>query len=709
MERTWVQAMVWWHLYPLGFVEAGTTAEATRADSEAAAHRLGRIETWLDYAADLGVTGLTLGPIFASESHGYDTVDHYRIDARLGDESDFAHLVAAAHDRGLRILLDGVFNHVGRTFPTFQRAIAQGPDTPEAHWFRPLDHGEPPSYATFEGHEGLVALNHDEPAVADYVADVMEHWLERGADGWRLDAAYAVPTEFWTTVLPRVRQRYPEAYIVGEVIHGDYPAFVASSGVDAVTQYELWKAVWSSINDRNLFELAWTLGRHNEFLDTFVPQTFVGNHDVTRLTSQLVDLRHLPHALVVLLTVGGTPSIYYGDEQGFEGTKEDRVGGDDAIRPGFPLDGPEALAGSGWPVYRLHQELIALRRQHPWLHRGRVEQLHLTNTAFVYAVGAAGQRLVVALNLGDVELVRVIAGVGGVLASGAEVLAEDGVLGPGVIRLLVPAHGWVVLGGLAEGGAVGWPQRGPRRGGIPEAVAPSWQAGHVDLVDAETMARQLIAEHLDTRWTFKWDNAKTRLGACHHRNRTITLSKHFAALNGEGETRDTVLHEIAHALTPGAAHGPAWKKTAARIGARPTARADGGSLAKPDPTWVAECPRCAATLWRYRRSKTPVACARCCNRHNGGRFDPRFVLSWARPHQVGDGPGPLAAAEASLGGEASPTGEVSPAGEPLDPAPAGEPSPGLAPRPGTRPRTFEATHRGTGPATQLDLFADLGV
>jgi predicted SprT family Zn-dependent metalloprotease len=250
---------------------------------------------------------------------------------------------------------------------------------------------------------------------------------------------------------------------------------------------------------------------------------------------------------------------------------------------------------------------------------------------------------------------------------------------------------------------------------IHGTVAPPWQAGDVDLVDAETMAQRLITEHLDARWTFGWDNAKTRLGACHHRNHTITLSKHFTALNNEDETRDTVLHEIAHALTPGANHGPAWRAAAVRIGARPLARADGRSLVKPTPTWVAECPRCAATLWRYRRATTPVACARCCNRHNGGRFDRRFVLTWAR-HQGQPAAVPLVDEPSPPAAEASPA--QAPAGvEPAGPGPAGVGSagPGPAgsapdvPATATRPRTFERARPPIGPATQLDLFADVAI
>jgi cyclomaltodextrinase len=226
----------------------------------------------------------------------------------------------------------------------------------------------------------------------------MGHWLERGADGWRLDAAYAVPPGFWADVLPRVRRAHPGAYLVGEVIHGDYGAFVRETGMHAVTQYELWKAIWSSLNDRNLFELAWALDRHNGYLDDFAPLTFVGNHDVTRIASRLDDERHLAHALVVLCTVGGTPSIYYGDEHAFRGVKEERAGGDDAVRPAFPA-GPEDLAPHGLPAFRLHQELIGLRRRHPWLHRARTEVVELANERMVYRSSSEGNRLTVTLDL----------------------------------------------------------------------------------------------------------------------------------------------------------------------------------------------------------------------------------------------------------------------------------------------------------------------
>jgi cyclomaltodextrinase len=158
-----------------------------------------------------------------------------------------------------------------------------------------------------------------------------------------------------------------------------------ATGVDAVTQYQLWKAIWSALNDRNFFELAWALQRHNSLLENFVPQTFVGNHDVTRIASQLADDRHLPHALVIFLTCGGTPSIYAGDEQAFRGIKEHRAGGDDAIRPAFPAT-PADLAPFGWQIYRLHQRLIGLRRRHPWLHRAQSRVVELEHSLHLRGV-----------------------------------------------------------------------------------------------------------------------------------------------------------------------------------------------------------------------------------------------------------------------------------------------------------------------------------
>ncbi|PXX11171.1 alpha-amylase family protein [Mycolicibacterium moriokaense] len=420
-EPAWVEHAIWWQVYPLGFVGAYPADPPPTARE----HRLNRIVDWLDHAVELGASGVALGPVFASRTHGYDTIDHYRIDPRLGDDADFDHLIAEAHRRGLRVLLDGVFNHVGTDFA-------------QTAWFRKRGN----SFDTFEGHGELIALDHDNPDVIAYIVDVMTHWLERGADGWRLDAAYAVPDRLWAQVLPRVRQAHPDAWFVGEVIHGDYSERVRASGFDSVTQYELWKAIWSSLNDGNFHELDWALVRHNEFLDDFVPLTFVGNHDVTRIASQLDNTRHLEHALVILLTTGGTPSVYAGDESGYRGVKEERFGGDDAVRPEFtaPLMGVDEY---GHDVYRLHQYLIGLRRRHPWLHTARTSPLRLTNTQYVYTTRNGSDALLVALNIDDEPLSLSLPELG---FGAGQIVAGSGAPPESIVDAAeIAPHGWVII------------------------------------------------------------------------------------------------------------------------------------------------------------------------------------------------------------------------------------------------------------------------
>ena len=387
----WVDHLIGWHVYPLGFVGA-----STRLESQEVSHRLAHLGAWLDHAVALGCSSLALGPVFSSASHGYDTLDYFTIDPRLGDDDDFDHLLQAAHARGLSVLLDGVFNHVSRRNRIVQDAQSAGPDSDAGRMVRwcagRLD--------VFEGHSDLVALNHDNPAVREHVTRIMNYWCGRGVDGWRLDAAYSVNPEFWAAVLPSVREKYPDVWIFGEVIHGDYASIVRASGMDSVTQYELWKGIWSSIESRNFFELDHALGRHNEFSDVFTPVTFVGNHDVTRIASR-VGQDGAVLATAILATIGGIPLIYYGDELAYRGVKEERFGGDDDIRPVFPAS-PADLSNLGADTLRAHQSLLGLRRRHPWLVDARTESLDLTNERYVYRTGVPGvEPLIVELDVRD--------------------------------------------------------------------------------------------------------------------------------------------------------------------------------------------------------------------------------------------------------------------------------------------------------------------
>lgn len=387
----WVDHLIGWHVYPLGFVGA-----PARLESQEVSHRLAHLGAWLDHAVALGCSSLALGPVFSSASHGYDTLDYFTIDPRLGDDDDFDHLLQAAHARGLSVLLDGVFNHVSRRNRIVQDAQSAGPDSDAGRMVRwcagRLD--------VFEGHSDLVALNHDNPAVREHVTRIMNYWCGRGVDGWRLDAAYSVNPEFWAAVLPSVREKYPDVWIFGEVIHGDYASIVRASGMDSVTQYELWKGIWSSIESRNFFELDHALGRHNEFSDVFTPVTFVGNHDVTRIASR-VGQDGAVLATAILATIGGIPLIYYGDELAYRGVKEERFGGDDDIRPVFPAS-PADLSNLGADTLRAHQSLLGLRRRHPWLVDARTESLDLTNERYVYRTGVPGvEPLIVELDVRD--------------------------------------------------------------------------------------------------------------------------------------------------------------------------------------------------------------------------------------------------------------------------------------------------------------------
>ncbi|MCR2785932.1 MULTISPECIES: alpha-amylase family glycosyl hydrolase [unclassified Microbacterium] len=437
IDPLWVRHAMWWHVYPLGFVGAPQTLPPAE---QPVIHRIDRIEAWLDHVQQLGLNGLQLGPVFASSTHGYDTVDYFRIDPRLGDENDLVRLIGHARDRGIRVLLDGVFNHVGREHPLFRALQEQGPDADSADLFRVnwdgWHEGDTVDADVFEGHEQLVALRHDSPRVVDLVVDVMTYWLDRGIDGWRLDAAYAVPPSFWAAVLPRVRERHPDAWFTGEVIHGDQAAIVRESTINSLTQYELWQGIWHSIADRNLHELAHAVRRHTALLTTMVPSTFVGNHDVTRVATAVGDA-FVPHALAVLFTVAGTPAIYAGDEYGYHAVKEERFGGDDAIRPEFPASPPAVETLDPWAADTLHltEAMIALRRQRPWLHEAATDVVEVDNGSIVLRTATPDGSVVCALNLAATPVT--------VSAAGARtVLIGQGDLGDSTLTL--PPQGWVI-------------------------------------------------------------------------------------------------------------------------------------------------------------------------------------------------------------------------------------------------------------------------
>lgn len=431
----WPRHVIFWGVFPLGF----TGAEDVLDDPQRKpAHRLPRLLGWLDHLVELGCNGLLLNPLFTSMSHGYDTLDYFRIDPRLGDLDDFDALVAACRERGIRVVLDGVFNHVGRDYLGLAEVREQGAEAPAAQLFRLESGGDQTTVDVFEGEQQLVVLNHQAEAVKQLVRDVMTYWLERGIDGWRLDAAYAVPPEFWTAVIPSVRERFPESWFLGEMIHGDYVEYAQTAGLDSITQYELWKAVWSSIQNVNFFELEHALGRHAEFCQGFVPFTFLDNHDTTRVTSQISDQRHWGHAIVLLMFLPGIPCLYYGDELGLPGVKEERLGGDDAIRPEMP-DSADLVTGTDAAVLELYRRLIAFRRRTSWLVDAQIATGDLANTSIRITAtprpdgpDADHDPLSLMLNLADEPIG---------LPDGAEIVQASHPEEP----RQVAAHGWAIV------------------------------------------------------------------------------------------------------------------------------------------------------------------------------------------------------------------------------------------------------------------------
>ena len=370
---------IWYHVYPLGAL--GAPVHTGGGD---VVHRLRGLEPWLDHAVGLGCSGLLLGPIFESVSHGYDTLDHFAIDPRLGDDADFDRLVEQCRERGLALMLDGVFNHVST-----QHGLV-GEDSPM------LRRSNGYLY-TWEGHDNLVELDHAREDVVAWVTGIMLHWLRRGVSGWRLDVAYAVPSAFWREVIGRVRHEFPDALFLGEVIHGDYAALAEAGSLDSVTAYELWKATWSAIKDANFWELAHALERHEAFSEHHVLNTFVGNHDVDRIAS-LVGPDGAALAASVLFTVPGMPSVYYGDEQGFTGERGTGEHADDAVRPPLPASPEDLLPDGAW-LHQVYTDLIGFRRRHAWLSRAHVLVTGKANEWIEYSCTRDGQRVDVRLDL----------------------------------------------------------------------------------------------------------------------------------------------------------------------------------------------------------------------------------------------------------------------------------------------------------------------
>lgn len=344
----WAYESIFYQIFPLGLCGAPQENDGIFEP------RIKRIIDWADYLHDLGIGSVLLNPVFESSTHGYDTLDLRRIDCRLGSEDDFALVVDELHNRGIRVVLDAVFNHVGREFWAFKDLKEHGWDSRYRDWFITNFDGDSPYgdgfwYEGWEGHFELVKLNLTNPEVVEYLLDCVRFWRERfGIDGLRLDVAYSLDRGF----IGRLRvladelgaQGGPgrEFVLIGETLHGDYSQLVGDGMLHSCTNYECYKGLYSSFNSHNMFEIAhslhrqfggdpWCIYRGMHLL------SFADNHDVTRLASILADPGHIPCAYGVLFGMPGIPCLYYGSEWGIEGVKG--AGSDWSLRPA--LEQPE--------------------------------------------------------------------------------------------------------------------------------------------------------------------------------------------------------------------------------------------------------------------------------------------------------------------------------------------------------------------------------
>ncbi len=401
MTTNWTKDAIFYHIYPLGLVDA---PHRNNFDAPVV-HRLDQLLPWLDHIVSLGANAIYLGPVFESTSHGYDTMDYYQIDRRLGDIDTVARFAQEIHESGLRLVLDGVFNHVGRDFWAFKDLQAHGENSAYRDWFHNLQFdgqspmGDPFTYEGWHGHYSLVKLNLAYPDVRAHLFDAVGMWMEKfGIDGLRLDAADSIDFDFLRALRDFTRNRRSDFWLMGEVVHGDYRQWANPETLDSVTNYEAYKGLYSSLNDGNYFEIAHTLQRQSgegglyQGIDLY---NFVDNHDVNRVSSRLKNKAHLFPIYFLLFTMPGIPSIYYGSEWGIEGVKEEHS--DLPLRPALDI---EAMRDKN-EFPELSQDirrLAQIRNNTHGLKYGKYRQVFVAERQFAFERSSDEEKLMVVIN-----------------------------------------------------------------------------------------------------------------------------------------------------------------------------------------------------------------------------------------------------------------------------------------------------------------------
>ena len=396
---SWYNEAVFYHIYPLGLTGAPKQNEYGEP-----VHRLNTLLPWIDHIKEIGCTALYIGPLFESVGHGYETTDYRKLDSRLGDNEDLKNFVATCHEKGIKVIFDGVFNHTGRDFFAFKDIQEKRQNSPYVNWYCNVnfsgntEYNDGFSYENWGGYNLLVKLNQRNPDVQNYICDVIRFWVsEFDVDGIRLDAADVLDFDFMKQLRRTAEEVKPDFWLMGEVIHGDYSRWVNGSTLHSVTNYALHKALYSGHNDHNYFEIAHTV-KYQQNMGDLDLYNFVDNHDVERIYTKLSNKAHFAPVHVLLYTLPGVPSIYYGSEFGIEGRKERTS--DDSLRPALNLaDYADAVEKN--PCTALIAALGKVRQNTPALNYGSYAELMLTNRQYAFARDLDGVRVIITVNNDD--------------------------------------------------------------------------------------------------------------------------------------------------------------------------------------------------------------------------------------------------------------------------------------------------------------------
>ena len=376
----WAYESVFYQIYPLGFCGAPFENDGCLC------HRISKVEEWIPHMKKLGISAIYFSPVFESDTHGYNTRDYQKIDCRLGTNEDFARLCRHLHEEGVRVVIDGVFNHAGRGFWAFQDVLRHRETSRYRDWFYLNFQGDSPYhdglwYEGWEGNYDLVKLNLDNAEVRDYLFSCIRGWIkEFDIDGLRLDVAYCLKPEFLRELRAFCDSLKPDFFLLGELLHGDYNRWVGEGMLHSATNYECYKGLYSSFNSMNLFEIMhslkrqfgpeqWTLYKGKHLLSC------VDNHDVSRIASVLQMPQHLPLIYALMFAMPGIPCVYYGSEWGAKGDKRE---GDPALRVSF--EHPQFNALSEWI-----SALAAVKKHSEALCYGDFQDVLITNRQCVFA------------------------------------------------------------------------------------------------------------------------------------------------------------------------------------------------------------------------------------------------------------------------------------------------------------------------------------